>query len=101
MTNYAKVAEAIVQSPNTRLIVACLKEDPDTIIGYSLVSADAKTLHFVYIKGGKDESTSWRRKGIGRSLIPNTIEQVSHLTMLGRKLLIKLDKVVFNPFIGV
>lgn len=92
MANYKKVAETLAVSPRTTIKIACLKEDPDVIIGYSILSADYQTIHWVYVK------EKWRRLGIARSLVPSRPTAVSHLTALGKSLLTKFDNVIFNPF---
>lgn len=93
MQNYKKIAEAILNSPNTIVKIACLKEDPNVILGYSILSADYSTIHWVYCK------TVWRRRGVARSLCPAYPATVSHLSALGKQLMIKLPNTVFNPFI--
>lgn len=92
MDNYKTVIASILNSPNNQLKVACLKEDQDTILGYSLMSADFLTVHFVFVK------SIWRLKGIARRLVPARPLAVSHLTDLGKTLLSKLPNTVFNPF---
>lgn len=90
--NYSKVAEAFVSTKNTVIKVACLKEDVDVIIGYSILSLNYQTIHFVYVK------EAWRNKGIAKSLTPRYPIAVTHMTALGRILLPKLEGAVFNPF---
>jgi hypothetical protein len=87
-TNYHKIIEYIL----TRSVVniACLREDPDVTLGYSVVDEDI--LHWVFIK------SSWRRFGIARKLIPVGINTVTHLTRLGKQL--KPRHWEFNPFYG-
>ena len=92
MDNYKLVAEALINSPNVVVKVACLPEDVDVIVGYSILSADFQTIHFVYVK------EKWRHHGIGSSLCPKFPTSVTHLTKLGRELLKKFDKCIFNPF---
>lgn len=92
MNNYKLIANAIVNSPNTTIKIACLPDEPDVILGYSILSSDYQTIHWVYVK------SAWRLKGIGRSLVPQHPSYVSHLTTLGKTLLHKLPKTVFNPF---
>lgn len=92
MDNYKKVAEALVISSKVVIKIACLKEDPDVIIGYSILSSDYQTVHWVYTK------QNWRRKGIAKSLTPKYPATVTHLTDLGKKLLYKLEGTIFNPF---
>lgn len=92
MFNYKKIAEHLVSSPNYVIKVACLKEDSDTIIGYSIMSADYLTLHWVYIK------KKWRRKGIAKNIVPKRPIAVTHLTELGKSLMSKFENTIFNPF---
>lgn len=92
MTEYKKVAEALVAGNRTAIKVACLKEDPDVILGYSILSNDYQTIHWVFVKN------SWRQKGIARSLLPKYPTSVTHLTKLGKDLLPKFENTVFNPF---
>jgi hypothetical protein len=92
MANYKKVGEFLVTSPNINIKVACLKEDPDVIIGYSILSQDFSTIHWVYVKN------IWRKQGIGRSLVPQHPTTVTHLTALGKTLLSKFENCIFNPF---
>lgn len=90
MDNYSRLADALLA--NSLVNIACLTDDPDTIVGYSIVSNDFMTLHFVYVK------KAWRRKGVARLLVPAHFNQATHLTALGRSLLKKFPTAVFNPF---
>lgn len=90
MDNYKLVAEALVTRATIK--VACLKDEEDVIIGYSILSNDYQTIHFVYVKA------NWRLKGIARSLLPQYPSAVSHLTELGKKLITKFNGCIFNPF---
>lgn len=92
MDNYKKVVLGIINSPDTTLKVACLKEEPDVILGYSLLSSNFDTVFWVYVK------SSWRNKGIAKRLTPSYPTYVAHLTTLGHKLLDKFPNVKFNPF---
>jgi len=93
MDNYHIIAERLVRSPNVTIKIACLPDDPDVILGYSILSADYSAMHWVYVK------KIWRGKGIGRSLTPTRLEAVTHLSSLGESLLkAKLKDTVFNPF---
>lgn len=93
MDNYKKVIETLIDSPKVTIKVAALKEDPTIILGYSMLSSDFQTVHWVFVK------QVWRNKGIARSLVPNHPLAVSHLTKLGLNLLPKLNGAVFNPFL--
>jgi hypothetical protein len=97
MKNYKAVAEALIAKRTIK--VACLREDPDVIIGYSILSNDFQTIDWVYVKSSKQpDGTTWRNKGVGKSLVPQYPTSVSHLTVLGKELLKKFPNTVFNPF---
>lgn len=88
--NYHLAIEHIIARPTTNVAVACLRDEPEVILGYSVFDKDR--LHWVFVK------KSWRNIGIARSLTPTTITSVTHLTKVGKSLLSKLPNVVFNPF---
>ncbi len=69
--------------------VACLEEDPDVILGYSLFKQS--NLHFIFVK------KSYRKLGIAKLLYPKDTETVSHLTDMGDSIRKKLN-LKFNPF---
>lgn len=90
---YHAVIERILSAADVK--VACLKEDKDVILGYS-VSRSIQgnvVLDFVFVK------SAWRGIGIGRSLIPSSTVCVTHLTKVGRSMLEKRPTVLFNPFL--
>lgn len=90
MKFYKIIGTAIVKKNTIK--VACLKEDKDVILGYSILSNDFSTIHFVFVK------TLFRKQGIAKSLLPKHPTYVTHLTTVGRNLLPKLNNCVFNPF---
>ena len=92
MPTYHAFLTQLLDSPGVEVTIACLVEDPDVIVGYSV--ATNTVLHWVFCK------KAWRKIGVARLLLPKTVSTVSHLTDLGRKLLPKLPDVVFNPFIA-
>lgn len=97
MDNYKHVAEAMLKKHTVK--VACLKDDPDVILGYSILSHDFKGVHWVYVKESKRANgDTWRRKGIAKSLLPERPEYFTHLTELGKSLMPKFKDTVFNPF---
>ena len=87
---YHKVIENILSKPNVSVKVACLKEDPGVILGYSVYSGTR--LDWCHVK------KSWRNIGLARDLVPTNIATVSHLTSVGRSILKKHQSVSFNPF---
>lgn len=92
MANYKKVIEILLNSPKVTVKVACLREDPDVILGYSILSADYQNIHWVYVK------SAWRKKGIAKALLPQYPTAVTHLSSLGKQLMLKFPNTVFNPF---
>jgi len=94
MDNYKRVAEFAIDSGRVAIKVASLKEDPDIIIGYSILSADYQAISWVYIK------KAWRLKGIARSLVPKHPKYVTHLSQIGMDLMKKLPGTEYNPFYG-
>lgn len=90
MNNYKQILEAILARSVVK--VACDIKDPDTIFGYSVLSKDYQTIHWVFVKA------AFRKQGIGKSLLPQYPTFVSHLTALGKSLLSKFTDCVFNPF---
>jgi len=93
MANYHKIIDKIISSPNTRVSVACLKEDPSVILGYSVYrkSNNDNVLDWIFVK------SAWRLIGIAKSLTPAGVTTASHITKLGKKLMPK--GVSFNPFV--
>lgn len=90
MQNYSKIAEALLQKSEVK--VACLPEDQDVILGYSMLSKDFNTIHWCFVK------SAWRNKGIGTSLVPTHPVYVSHLSATGKKLLNRINNPKFNPW---
>lgn len=92
MLNYKKVIEALLVSPNVRINIACLKDDKDIILGYSILSKDLSTVHWVFVK------SAFRKQGIMKLLLPQSMSAVTHLTKLGTTLMSKFPNLIFNPF---
>jgi hypothetical protein len=90
MRNYNRFLHVLISRSNIR--VACLPDDADVILGYSIMSKEGQELHWVFTK------TAWRHKGIARALVPTTVTVVTHLTKVGRILKNKYPGIVFDPF---
>jgi hypothetical protein len=92
MEHYNVVLNKILTSPNTIVKVACLCDDPDTIISFSAVEyfGENKVLHFVYTK------KLWRGNKIHDQIIPEDLSHYSHITR--QYLKIKPKHLKFNPF---
>jgi hypothetical protein len=92
MAQYHAFVEKILASPSVKIRVACLKDDPEVILGYSVLGSESQVLNWVFVK------SAWRAIGIGKSLIPPQVQSVSHITKVGQSILAKHPDVVFNPF---
>lgn len=90
MTEYHKVLDLILTKTSVKVKMAALKEDDETILGYSIYEDDI--LHFIFVK------KAWRGIGIGRSLVPDTISKTTHLTKVGLSIKNKKEW-IFNPFL--
>ena len=91
MNSYKRIADQLLSSPGVRVRVACLKEDRDVILGYSVVSADDRAVIWIFVK------TAWRQQGIAKSLVPQSVVYATLLTTLGKELMSKRN-LKFNPF---
>lgn len=90
-TFYHRIIELILQKPTILIKVACLKDDPDVILGYAV--SEGSVLHWVFVK------SAWRKIGLAKDLIPE-FKSVSHITSIAKSILItKFPNVEFNPFI--
>lgn len=95
MRAYKVLAEAAVDNKLVNIKVACLKEDHDVIIGYSILSKDYQAIVWAFVK------KNWRKRGIGRTLVPQHPSVCTHLTITGEKLLNKYPGLVFDPFYNI
>lgn len=88
---YHPYIEKIINDPESCIKFATLSEDEDVVLGFS-VSRD-NVLHYVHVH--KDV----RKQGIGRSLVPDGIEVITHLTKNGLVIWSnKCPRWKFNPF---
>jgi hypothetical protein len=94
MDNYKHIANLLISNDRSVIKIACLPEDLDVIIGYSILTPNYQSIIWVYVK------EKWRMKGIGRSLVPSQPVYVTHLSKLGQQLLPKLGGAMFNPFVS-
>lgn len=92
MKNYSMIIDRIIDSPDTVIAVACLKEDKTVILGYSILNTDFTTITWCFVK------KNWRQKGIARKLLPKYPVYASHLSALGKQLMSKFENIKFNPF---
>lgn len=95
MATYHKVIENLLDSPGVQVKVACLKEDPEVILGYAVLSKAAPVLHFVFVKA------AWRSIGIAKSLVPADTKIVTNLTKSGLAIMRKYPSVSYNPLLAL
>jgi hypothetical protein len=91
MDFYKNIVNQLIDSKNTNILVACLKDDPNTVLGYSVVSLP-NVVHYVFVK------KNWRSIGIARDLLPKSVNTVTHLTKAGMAIM-KKNNLIFNPFL--
>jgi GNAT superfamily N-acetyltransferase len=91
MEEYHPVVTGILRRPGISIKIACLKEDEDVILGYSIT--EGSTLHWVFVK------PVWRGIGVAKKLLPDKIITITHYTNLGKKL--KSTETIFNPFLAI
>lgn len=87
---YHDAIDFILNNPKITIKVACLKDDPEVILGYTVYKGPR--LDWVFVK------KAWRKIGIAKSLIPKDISSVTHITNVGLSILKKHKNVRFNPF---
>ena len=66
------IIEKVFLDPNVAVKIACLTEDPEVILGYSITEGDI--IHWVYVK------EMWRKQGIAKMLLPKNIKTATNLT---------------------
>ena len=88
---YGAIVDRILDNPTTTVAVACLSDEPDVIVGYSVTTAPG-ILHWVYVK------KQWRKNGVAKMLVADTIKTVTAITYAGLQIA-KKRKYTFNPFI--
>ena len=100
MENYHSILEGFLVRNADNIVVACLKEDPDVILGYSVMrqlkigEADISVLDWIFVK------TAWRGIGIAKMLLPKKVNACTHLTKLGASIIKSHDlNIIFNPFL--
>ncbi len=93
MGAYHKVIENLLESPGVQVKVACLKEDPEVILGYAVLSRVTPILHFCFVK------SAWRGIGIAKLLVPQDIKIVTNVTKSGLAIMRKYPGVSYNPLL--
>lgn len=81
--------EHIFSRPNVTIGIACLVEDPDVILGFSVF--EPEILHFVFVK------PDWRKIGLATDLVPKSIKSVTGFTRVG-EIIRRRKGLMFNPW---
>lgn len=86
---YSKYVKILLSRPTCAVKMAILSDD--TVLGWSLF--EGKTLHYVWVK------KEVRRQGIGRSLLPEVFDTISHVTNVALNIWVhKYPEAKFDPF---
>lgn len=100
METYHLVLEKFLVKAGVNIKIACLKEDPEVILGYSvsrrvkLGEADLGVIDWVFVKA------AWRKIGIGKMLVPSRTNAYTHVTKTGKSIVkSKYPDLTFNPFL--
>lgn len=88
---YHKVIQKVLSNSKVVVTIACLKTEPDVILGYMVT--EGPKLHWCHVK------SPWRGKGIAKHMLPKGINVVTHVTKAGSAILKKQPGWVFNPFL--
>lgn len=92
MKNYHAFLERTLTAPYTRVKVACLKDDPEVIIGYLVTNKSGDTAHWAFVK------SNWRKSGVAARLADGKLIKCTHLTAAGNFIKLK-HNLEFNPFL--
>ena len=93
---YSRTIQNLIFKPTAEIKIACLKDEPDTILGYSLYEElpPLSILHWVFVK------PEWRKVGIAQALMPKEVNTITHIVdsicQLKRKEKAKSDRYLSN-----
>lgn len=91
MASYHQILDNLI--PHSQIKVACLKDEPDVILGYSVShKVQLDTVHWVFVK------SAWRKIGIAKSLVATDNILATHMTKIGLEILKAHPQMEFNPF---
>lgn len=79
--DYQRIIDSILENPDVFLHVACLPDDQDVILGYSITTQNI--IHWIFVK------ESWRKLGICKALVPESLKRCTHVSNIGRTLMYK------------
>jgi len=88
--NYQRYIMILIQRPNSKIKLAVLTDEPDTVLGWCLI--EDKTLHYVWVDNLQ------RKQGIAKALCEGGFDKVTHMTHTGFNIFKKLNNVIFDPW---
>lgn len=92
MENMRNFLERKLNARGVSIKVACLKEDPSVILGYSVYRDFI--LDWIFVK------SIWRNIDIATALLPPNFQACAHMTKAGLAIVrSKYPKVIYNPFV--
>lgn len=96
---HKKVLERLLEAPGSRMIVACMEDAPEVIIGFALAGHE-RLLHYVYVK------RPFRKFGVARKMLEHLDISpsdcvTSHWTDDATEILRakRLHGLVYNPYV--
>lgn len=90
---YNRYILALLGRAGTVVRTAALSDDPDVVLGFSVSHDNGKILDYVYVNPEN------RKMGIGAFLVPDSIEEFTHVTRTGLTIWNnKRARWKFNPF---
>lgn len=96
MNKYKQLIYNLIEKPTINIKIACLKEQSDVVLGYSIGESD-NILHYIFVK------PAWRKIGIGTDLLPEKWDSISiypPITQTGFNIIgHKYKHIRFDPYI--
>ncbi len=89
---YSEVLKHLLYKPGISIVISCLEDDPDVIVGYAIYEHNKSVLHYCFVKA------AFRSNGIARSMLKDiNINTCTHMTDMAQSIKVKRDW-SFNPF---
>ncbi len=92
--NYHRFIQNLLQRPEIQIRFAVLSDDPDVVLGFSLL--EKNVIHYVFV------APDFRKQGIGKDLSLILSERFNYMTHLTNDALLiwpKYPSLTFNPFL--
>jgi hypothetical protein len=100
MENYHAILEHYLNRPDVKIKVACLKDDPDIILGYTTTRTVTIFGDPIQVLDWAFTKSAWRSIGIAKSLLPGNLRAFTHATKSGMSIAkTKYPQLIYNPFL--